>query len=54
MKARDDHPGIPLDTEPLVVFHPLLAGLAVPGPVQPVPNTLLLEEEPAIGLELSI
>ena len=54
MNARDDHSGIPLHTEPLVVFHPLLAGLAAPGPVQPVPNSVLLEEEPATALELSI
>ena len=38
---------IPLETEPLVFFHPLLAGLSPPGAVQPVPGTVLLEEEPA-------
>lgn len=39
---------IPLGTEPVVFFHPTLAGGAFPGDVQPVPGTLLLEEEPAV------
>jgi hypothetical protein len=43
-----DEPSIPLETEPLVYFHPTLAGLAPPGTIQPVEGTLLLEEEPAI------
>ena len=43
---------IPLETEPLVFFHPLLAGSARPGGVQPVRAGLLLEEEPAAWLQL--
>lgn len=43
---------IPLETEPLVFFHPTLVGLAAPGKVQPVPGPLLLEEEPAIWPQL--
>ena len=45
---------IPLETEPLVFFHPLLAGSARPGGVQPVRAGLLLEEEPATWLHLDI
>jgi len=45
---------IPLETEPLVFFHPLLAGSARPGGVQPVRAGLLLEEEPAMWLHLDI
>ena len=41
-----------LETEPLVFFHPTLAGLCRPGPVQPVVATLLLEEEPATWPEV--
>jgi hypothetical protein len=41
------NPSIPLETEPSVFFHPLLAGSVRPGKVQPVRATLLLEEEPA-------
>ena len=37
-----------LETEPLVFFHPTLAGLAPLGKVQPLPGPLPLEEEPAI------
>jgi hypothetical protein len=40
-------PSIPLETEPLVFFHPTLVGRAAPGAVQPVPGTIRLEEEPA-------
>jgi hypothetical protein len=43
---------IPLDTEPLAFFHPTLVGRAAPGKVQPVPATLLLEEEPATWPQL--
>jgi hypothetical protein len=46
-------PSIPLETEPLVFFHPLLAGSVSPGKVQPVRHTLKLEEEPATWLELT-
>ena len=45
-------PTIPLETEPLVFFHPLLAGSVRPGGVQPVRAALLLEEEPATSLQL--
>jgi hypothetical protein len=43
---------IPLETEPLVFFHPLVAGSVRPGGVQPVRATVLLEEEPATWLQL--
>lgn len=43
----DGHPRVGLETEPVPFFHPLLAGRASPGSVQPVPGALLLEEEPA-------
>ena len=43
---------IPLETEPLVFFHPLLAGSVRPGGAQPVRAALLLEEEPATWLHL--
>jgi hypothetical protein len=43
---------IPLETEPLVFFHPLLAGSVKSGGVQPVRATVLLEEEPATWLQL--
>lgn len=45
--SAGSRPAIPLETEPVVFFHPALAGRAVPGDGQPVPGTLLLEEEPA-------
>jgi hypothetical protein len=41
-----------LETEPLVFFHPTLVGRGIPGKVQPVPHSLLLEEEPATWPEL--
>ena len=44
--------GLSLESEPLVFFHPTLVGLTLPGKVQPVPATLLLEEEPAIWPQL--
>jgi hypothetical protein len=47
-----DRPSLPLETEPLLFFHALGAGDAVPGPVQPVPGLPLLEEEPSIWPEL--
>ncbi len=47
-----DRPGIPLETEPFVFFHPLVAGHATPGPVQPAPGLPLLEEEPSAWPEL--
>lgn len=48
LPSADDTTSIDLETEPLVFFHPTLVGLAAPGKIQPVPGTLLLEEEPAI------
>lgn len=45
--------GLPLETEPLVFFHPRLAGLAAPGPVQPVDGSIRLEEEPATWAQLA-
>jgi hypothetical protein len=50
--SAEDTTSIDLETEPLVFFHPTLAGLVPPGKVQPVPATLLLEEEPAIWPQL--
>ena len=48
-----DRPGIPFETEPVTSFHPLTAGAAVLGPVQPVPGPgPLLEEEPALWPDL--
>ena len=44
--------GLSLETEPLVFFHPTLAGLVHPGAVQPVDGTPLLEEEPVTWPEL--
>jgi hypothetical protein len=43
-----DRPGIPLETEPFVCFHPLSAGDARPGEIQPAAGPPLLEEEPAV------
>lgn len=53
MRHDKEHAPIPLEIEPLVVFHPLLVGRAVPGAVQPVRNTVGLDEEPATWPELS-
>ena len=41
-----------LEAEPLVFFHPTLAGLGPPGKIQPIPGSLPLEEEPATWAEL--
>ena len=46
-------PSIPLETEPVGFFHPLLAGVASPDHAHPVPGTLLIEEEPATWPELA-
>jgi hypothetical protein len=51
--SADSSDDIPLETEPLVFFHPLLAGRTVPGRVPPVPDGLLLEEEPATWPQLA-
>ena len=44
--------GLSLEIEPLVFFHPTLAGLAPPGKVQPIPGPLPLDEEPATWLQV--
>ena len=41
-----------LETEPLVFFHPTLAGLGPPGSIQPFPGPVPLDEEPAVWLQL--
>lgn len=41
-----------LEVEPLVFFHPTLAGTAPTGKVQPFPGPLSLEEEPATWAEV--
>ena len=48
------NPALPLETEPLVFFHPTLAGTAPPGAIQPLPGPMLLEEEPATWAELPL
>jgi hypothetical protein len=50
--ASGGNPSIRLETEPLVFFHPTLAGLVAPGAVQPTMAILLLEEEPATWPQL--
>ena len=40
--------GLSLETEPLLFFHPTLAGLAPPGSIQPFPGPFPFDEEPAI------
>ncbi len=52
LSAGGSDTSIALETEPLVFFHPTLVGRARPGTVQPVPGTLLLEEEPATWPQL--
>jgi hypothetical protein len=47
-----DGPGILLETEPLSFFHPTLAGESRPGPVQPASGRPLLEEEPALWVQV--
>lgn len=42
-----DGTALTLETEPLGFFHPLAAGAAAPGEVQPAAGLPLLEEEPA-------
>ena len=49
----EEKKGPPLETEPLVFFHPTLAGLAAPGQVQPVEGSIQLEEEPATWVQLT-
>jgi hypothetical protein len=50
---NDEKKGLPRETEPLVFFHPTLAGPAAPGPVQPVDGSIRLEEEPATWVQLA-
>jgi hypothetical protein len=50
--AAGDSSALSPETEPLVFFHPTLAGLAPPGKVQPFPGPFPLEEEPAVWLEV--
>ncbi len=45
--------GLPLETEPLVFFHPTSAGPAVPGVLQPVGGSVGLEEEPATWVQVT-
>jgi hypothetical protein len=47
-----DGPGIPLETEPLLFFHPMVAGESRPGGVQPASGRPLLEEEPALWVQV--
>jgi hypothetical protein len=53
LSSPEQGTSIALQTEPLVFFHPLLAGKAVPGTVQPVSALPLLEEEPAVWVQLA-
>lgn len=45
--------GLSLETEPLVFFHPTLAGLAPPGAIQPFPGPFPFDEEPAVWAEVA-
>ena len=49
----EEKKSLPLETEPLVFFHPTLAGLAAPGRVQPVEGSIQLEEEPGTWVQLT-
>jgi hypothetical protein len=44
---------LPLETEPLVFFHPTSAGPVAPGLMQPVGGSIRLEEEPATWVQLA-
>lgn len=50
--AAADESGLSLEIEPLLFFHPTLAGLATPGSIQPFPGPFPFDEEPAIWLQL--
>ena len=50
----EEKKALPLETEPLVFFHPTLAGRAAPALVQPVDGSIQLEEEPATWVQLAI
>ena len=45
--------GLSLDTEPLLFFDPMLAGLAEPGSIQPFPGLFPFDEEPAVRAEVA-
>ena len=53
MSEKKKKTTLPLETEPLVFFHPTLAGRTAPGPVQPVTGSIQLEEEPATWMQLT-
>ena len=42
-----------LEVEPVVFFHPTLAGLAPPGSIQPFPGSFPFDEEPAVWLQVA-
>jgi hypothetical protein len=44
--------GLSLETEPLLFFNPTLAGLAVPGDIQPFPGPFPFDEEPAVRAQV--
>ncbi len=50
--ATANESGLSLETEPLLFFNPTLAGLALPGSIQPFPGPFPFDEEPAIWLQL--
>ena len=52
--AAASEPALSLDTEPLVFFHPTLAGIAPPGAIQPFPGPFPFDEEPAIWPQLLV
>lgn len=45
--------GLSLETEPLLFFNPTLAGLAIPGSIQPFPGPFPFDEEPAVWAEVA-
>jgi hypothetical protein len=45
--------GLSLETEPLLFFNPTLAGLALPGNIQPFPGPFPFDEEPAVRAEVA-
>ena len=47
-----DRPGIPLEGEPLAFCHPLAAGAAAPGPVQPAGGPPFLPGGPGVSPEM--
>lgn len=51
--SAGDRPHLPLATEPMPFLRASAVGHPVPGPVQPVPHQLALEEEPAIRVHLA-